>query len=323
MPKKLTTPDRVLLLLSLVAYLKKHGQTSVSALAAHFDVDEKLIRKLATFLGTAGIPGETLTYQHEDLFDIDWDALLYRDEVNLVHFVAVEETPRFSSAEIASLIAGVISLRSVLPTDMQQHIESVLSKLHEANATKPESISVSIEDEHEKDILRQIARAIQEARQVTFEYVDANGDFTHRTVDPFTLTQSSNGWYLEGYCHTREAERLFIVDRMRNLTLSHSSQTHDRKSNEHETPQDQEQDQHTSTLVKYRSEVAHLVADFLPVEMSTDPEGWVTATVELRHPGVAPRLIQRAPGDVVVLAPENARKAVFEWSQRALSHYVD
>lgn len=321
MARTLTTPDRVLLLLSLVAYLKKHGSTPVSVLSQHFDVSDKLIRKLAMFLGTAGIPGETLTYQHEDLFDIDWDALYYQDEVNLVRFIAVEETPRFSSAEISSLVAGLISLRSVLPADMQTHVESVLSKLNHANTITPEPVSVSVEELGEGDTIREIAAAIQDHTQIQFEYVDAAGAYSQRTVEPSTLKQSPNGWYLYGYCLTRNAERVFIVDRMRNLVRTTTAQHSLTETQQTSFPEDSSKN--CVAIVKYRDTAAHLISEFQPMNVTQPSNGWLTAEIELRHPGVAPRLIQRAPGDVVVLSPESARKAVYDWALSSLAHYSD
>lgn len=90
MSSRLTTSDRVMLLMSLVPYLKEHGPTQVSELASMFGVDAPAVRKLVRFLGVAGVPGETQTYQHEDLFDIDWDALEQHDIVSLTQTVAVD-----------------------------------------------------------------------------------------------------------------------------------------------------------------------------------------------------------------------------------------
>ncbi len=67
--------DQIVLLLALVPYLREHGPTPLDELAHTFKVEPVTLKKLVTFLGTAGIPGETLAYQHNDLFDLDWDAL--------------------------------------------------------------------------------------------------------------------------------------------------------------------------------------------------------------------------------------------------------
>ena len=74
MHKNLLASDRVMLLLALVPYLREHGPTTIDELAETFEVKPALLRRLIGFLGTAGIPGETLAYQHDDLFDIDLSA---------------------------------------------------------------------------------------------------------------------------------------------------------------------------------------------------------------------------------------------------------
>src|SRR5690606_24460475 len=100
----LAASDRVMLLLALVPYLTEHGDTPLAELASVFEVDAETLRGLIEFLGTAGIPGETSTYQDEDLFDIDWEALDRDDIVRLTRVVAVDDTPRFSASEQAALI---------------------------------------------------------------------------------------------------------------------------------------------------------------------------------------------------------------------------
>src|SRR5690606_22997149 len=99
-------------------YLNETGPTSISDLAETFAVEASLLRRLVKFLGVAGVPGETRTYQHEDLFDIDWQALEQDDVVHLTHTVALDDTPRFSSSETAVLIAGLHAVQELLPAPM-------------------------------------------------------------------------------------------------------------------------------------------------------------------------------------------------------------
>lgn len=320
MAKKLSSADRVMLMLSLVAYLNSHGATPVSELADHFEVDKHLIRKLAAFLGTAGIPGEMLTYQHEDLFDIDWDALIDHDVVSLTHLVAVDHTPRFSSAETAAIIAGAQSLREVLPVEWHEHIESVLHKLAQLDAsTGSQSPAVSVHTERENQVIATLSEALSDQVQVRFSYQNAKGELIERVVDPQFLTQTAHSWYLQGYCHSRKEVRHFLIDRIRSLTKTTEPTS---ASVADKATAFSFSDSEITATVKYRTSVRRLIGPFQPEILETVGEEWVIAQVRLSHPQSAIRIVQSAPGEVEVVGPQQARAAVQGWTQRALEAYA-
>ncbi len=63
-----------------------------------------------------------------------------------------------------------------------------------------------------------MAKAIQNEEVVEFEYkkLDAKA-YEKRTVEPWHLACVSGQWYLLGYDQTREARRIFVLARMRNV----------------------------------------------------------------------------------------------------------
>ena len=105
--------DKLTFLLSLVPYLIERERVSVSDAAAHFGVSEEQIVKAVTLIAMSGIPGETGTYQSQDLFDISWDDLEVNNHITLTHLVAIDDAPRFSAREAAALIAGLQYLSSI------------------------------------------------------------------------------------------------------------------------------------------------------------------------------------------------------------------
>ena len=72
-PQPLKAQDKLAFLLSLVPYLLDHGRVSVAEAAEHFAVDEESIRQAVRLIAVSGVPGDTHSYQHGDLFDISWD----------------------------------------------------------------------------------------------------------------------------------------------------------------------------------------------------------------------------------------------------------
>lgn len=318
MSRRITTPDRVMLLMSLVPYLKENGPTPVVDLAQMFATDPEILRQLIRFLGVAGIPGETQTYQHEDLFDIDWDALEQHDLVSLTQTVAVDDTPRFSSIETAALTAGLHSLAPMLPDDLREVASSTAEKLARVQPVINENLPVSISEDAVQTRVTEITSAIAGEKRLEFEYRDEAGALTHRTVEPLLLSQSGATWYLRAYCLDREAQRTFMIDRIRGARALEEAATH-LHSVSTETKVSVEGTHLTARLRLSRAALQR-IADFVPRVLSESDLGWVYAEVDLLHPAVAVRLVQAAPGEIVIEEPAAARAAVRDWAARALTN---
>jgi len=65
-----------------------------------------------------------------------------------------------------------------------------------------------------------IERALLERRRLDMRYYSMSRDEENRRqVDPYHLTVFDGGFYLVGYCHWRKAERIFAVERIRELKM--------------------------------------------------------------------------------------------------------
>lgn len=65
-----------------------------------------------------------------------------------------------------------------------------------------------------------IRRSIHERRRLLFQYLDASGRRSGRTVRPLGLYYWGSVWTLASWCESREDFRNFRLDRMRELTIS-------------------------------------------------------------------------------------------------------
>lgn len=319
MPRQLTTPDRVMLLMSLIPYLLEHGPTPLQELAEAFDVDPRVLRRLVRFLGVAGVPGETLTYQHEDLFDIDWDALEQHDVVSLTRVVAVEDTPRFSSSETAALVAGLHALAPMLPESMRDIAAATAEKLASVERVDARRQTVSVTADPTEDRMASIIGAIEARARLCFDYRDAEGRHTVRTIDPLLLWQSGGSWYLRGWCIDRAAERTFLVDRIRDPRAIAEGATAVLAGKQNSLPV-VSGTEITATLA-VRLDALQRIADFTPRVLGEPASGWLRVEVDLLHPAVAVRIVQAAPGKVIVEGPAEARDSVEQWAARALAQY--
>ncbi len=65
-----------------------------------------------------------------------------------------------------------------------------------------------------------IQQALLDRRRLDMRYYSMSRDEeTRRQVDPYHLTVFDGGFYLVGYCHLRKAERIFAVERIRELKM--------------------------------------------------------------------------------------------------------
>ncbi|MFV0433590.1 MAG: helix-turn-helix transcriptional regulator [Leucobacter sp.] len=319
MRKRVLAPDRVVLLLALVPYLREHGPTPVSELAEVFGIDAPLVRRLVRFLGTAGVPGETLSYQPEDLFDIDWDGLERDDVVSLTRTVAVDDAPRFAPAETAALLAGLHALTAMLQAEDAELARRTAAKLRDALGAADPALTVTADPQDPR--IPVIVAAIDAARVLTFDYRDAAGAITSRVVDPIALEQRSGTWYLRAYCRDREAERTFRVEQIGELRRS------ELPAEPHATAHEREVDGFDLSA-RLPARLLPRIRGFAPEVIAAESDDSETVgderlRVRIRawHESAAIRLVQIAPGEIVIESPVSAREAVREWAESALSAY--
>lgn len=327
MRKQVLAPERVTFLLSLVAYLRDAGSATVAELAERFSVPPELVRSLVRFLGTAGVPGETLNYQHEDLFDIDWDALEQQDVVSLTRTVAVDDAPRFAPMETAALIAGLQALTGMLGPEDAELARATAAKLGSAlgaGAAAPMSVTEGPGDAR----LPQLVAAIEADRPVAFVYRDASGSDSRRTVRPRSLTQGSGTWYLRAYCFDRAADRTFRVDQMRDISVGRASAAGSERLGDAPASRptrgaaaDAGAPAMTHLIARVSETALAQLAGFDPEVLEQADDGRLRVRIEAWHRGTAVQLVQVLPGDVEIESPESARAAVREWTDRALSAY--
>lgn len=308
-----SAPEKVALLMSLVAYLRKHGATEVSHLAAHFGTTPELIRHLAAFIGTAGIPGDTGAYSHEDLYDIDWDALELDDVVDLKHVVGVDGTPRFTSMQAAVLLAGLGSLQEILEPQDAAVAESAATKLQTASAQTGVSLTVGDRREPFADRLAALREAEQRHTQVTFSYLDREEQFSRRILDVHRLLHIQGAWYAQGWCHDRAAIRSFRVEFMRDIRVTDQEQLH-------------------PVVAEPPSALVSNAPEGIPIEAIVDTEklyrirAWhptvlgtdgtkTRVQVHLMHPSRAVAFVTEAPGAIEIVAPEDMRTLIADWAQ--------
>lgn len=71
------------------------------------------------------------------------------------------------------------------------------------------------------DTLGQLREAVAAQCQIEIEYYTYGRDeLTERRVDPSRIFSDQGNWYVSGWCHRAEGERVFRVDRIRSVVLT-------------------------------------------------------------------------------------------------------
>ncbi|MEZ3160167.1 WYL domain-containing protein [Microbacterium sp. BWT-B31] len=313
----LVATDRTALMLQLVPYLVSKGEVSIADAAREFDVTPRQMRDMVEKLPMIGLPGDGGYWSMpNDLFDIDWDLLDERELIVITHTVGLERAPRLTAREAAALLTGLQLARSIPGVGDTELFTGLLRKLARGVTETPAEVILAPAP---VDAVRDaVAKAVRQGVAVSFTYKAPDAAATTRTVDPVKVHIAGGEWYLQGWCHLREAMRTFHLDRVSDLELTDLPITH----GEERVPDWFEEGKgDIIARVRFPAPVAPLLGDYLDrARVQTDGDESV-ATMRIADEQSLKRLATRRAGLVEVLAPEGARRAVRSWAQAALDQY--
>lgn len=316
----LQAQDKLTFLLSLVPYLMDHDRVSVQEVADHFGMKPDQIREAVRLIGVSGIPGETASYQHEDLFDISWDDLELNDQIILTHRVAIDDSPRFSAREASALIAGLQYLSSLPEHADRSAIASLMAKLSRGASAEPSQLTVQTAETDAT--LALIRNSVEAGVQLEFDYLNSRGEHERRRVDPLRIESLDADWYLRAWCHLREAVRTFRLDRISNPAMTDERTTHGVDDVKLPDTLFEGSADDLTVTIDVVSSAAPLLADYIPDgATSVEHDGRLQTSVRVSHYHGLKRLIGSMPGVAVVLDPADARRAVADWAQAGADRY--
>jgi len=316
--------DKLAFLLAFVPWLMEHDRVTVDEAAAHFGETPERIRRAVSLIAVSGVPGETDAYQHEDLFDIDWEAFEERDEIALTNLVAIDDAPRFSGREAAALIAGLQYLAALPENADRAAVTTLVHKLSRGASAEPSAVAVE-GGATVAETLALIREAMDRGLQLELDYLSSRGERERRRVDPLRVESIDADWYLRGWCHLRHAVRTFRLDRISDPALTDAAIEHragDLRLPEalfEPSPDDLE------VTIDLAPEALILLADYIRDGTSTaeTPSGRLRTTLRVSHFHGLKRLVGSMPGVVTVVAPESARREVAEWAAAGAARYRD
>ena len=312
MPKSssLSGTDRYNFMLALTGYLISNRQQKIEDVAKHFQVTEKEISSAVVTISLSGVG----LYRPDELFFLDYD-LLEEGIVDLSFAPTLEAVPRLSTRQAAAIASGLSYLVDLVDPRDQKEIAELLHILGRG-ASGQKDLPFMVQPVRGDADLAKVRQAVAERRAINCSYRNSNGDVSDREIEPMRLESRESSWYLRGFCRSNQEERIFRLDRMREIQLldgfaerSGSSGVGD------EIYSISEQD--TEVLFEVDPEAFSLIADYKP-DFEIRGNKSVQVKISIGQLDNLGRIVSRYSGKVRVLAPEAARVAVRQFVSRAL-----
>ena len=298
--------------LALVPWIATHPGTTIAELAARFEVDEAELEHDLELLPMCGLP----PYTADRLIDL-WVADDGAVSIRLAEYF--ERPLRLTPDEGVALLAAGRALLAVPGTDPDGPLATALDKL-ETVLGAPGAVAVSV---GRSDHVGTLQAASQQHRQVEIKYYSfARDEMTQRIVDPWRVFHAFGAWYLSGYCHRADAERLFRIDRVRSVQVTDTpiavpDTTDDDLAESVYQPDD--------TDVRVRLDLdpsAAWVADSYPVEaVHAGADGHIEIVLPVSASAFLERLLLGLGPAARVLDPPEARQLVAAAATRILARY--
>lgn len=193
--------DRMIGILSILLQQKK---VTAPYLAEKFEVSRRTINRDIETLCLAGIP--LVTEQGKN------------GGISIMEDYKIDRT-LLSTSDMQAILAGLRSLDSVSGTNRYAQLMEKLSAGSSNVLTGDAHILIDLSSWYKVSLspkIEQIHDAILTSRKISFLYYSPKGE-SQRMIEPYHLIFQWAGWYVWGWCLTRQDFRLFKLNRMTDL----------------------------------------------------------------------------------------------------------
>lgn len=194
-------------LLAIVIILLNRKKVTASELADEFEVSLRSIYRYMESLAMAGVPivshqGNDGGYSLTENFTIDRQF--------------------FTGQEFELMMTALQGVQGAVD---DHEIDSSLNKLKSLTPDKSNRLPPLIiqqeswagRDDNLMDAIKRVKECISSNQTISFNYTDAQGKNSTRTMEPVSLVYKALHWYVFGFCIKRDDYRLFKLKRMLDL----------------------------------------------------------------------------------------------------------
>jgi len=202
--------------LTVLELLQSHGRLTGAELARRLEVDIRTVRNYVETLADLGIPveaerGRYGAYRLRPGYKLP--PLIFTEDESLALTLSLLLARENGLAQTSPAVESVLAkVERVLPQATRTGIQAVeqtvifeRSSFHAA----PSAAAVTV-----------LSSAIQTGQCVRLQYRSARSEVTERVFDPHGVVYHAGLWYTIGYCHLRQGQRLFRLDRIQQVEVT-------------------------------------------------------------------------------------------------------
>jgi len=312
----LTAEARLNLIIGLTTYLSANFSRTVAELAEHFEVEEDEIRRAVSSMIRATTGSSDTGWDWALDLNTDWRE---DDTVDLHSQLILDGNPRLAASQAAALASGLAVLASVASPEDKLEIQDLIDVLRQGTLQSVSPTVAVVPGTIDADFAK-IRQAISAERRVSFEYLNSKNEMTEREFDPIRLESNDQIWNARGYCHLRQEERSFRLDRMRNSKVLEAGWSDEARALELTDDIYVASDHDTKVTLEVSPEAYDLIGNFNAELISSSGKNDEIKRVEISV-GYLPNLgkmISVYGGAAKVIAPEAARTIVRDFALKAL-----
>ncbi|MBV9712963.1 MAG: YafY family transcriptional regulator [Ktedonobacteraceae bacterium] len=196
--------------LTVLELLQSHGRMTGAELAQRLEVNIRTVRDYIEMLGDLGIPveaerGRYGAYRLRPGYKLP--PLIFTEDESLALTLSLLIAREQGFAQASAAFEGVLAkVMRVLPeaTRIQaKAVEQTILFDDDAFRIPPSLLAVTV-----------LSSALQAGQRVQLHYRSQQGEVTERGFDPYGVVSRDGIWYTIGYCHLRQGQRLFRLDRI-------------------------------------------------------------------------------------------------------------
>ena len=308
------TAERLRRLLAVVPYVVRNPGTRVEELSRLFSVDERELLADLNLLFMTGLP----PYGPGDLVEVDVDE--GRVWVRMAdHF---SRPVRLTRAEAVALYLRGTELLGVPGLAEAEPLRSALDKI--AHRLGPDTLGeLRVEvggPEASAGPLAAVRRAAERRERIEIEHYSAARDaVSTRRIDPEQVFSALGNWYVVAWDHLADAERMFRVDRIREVRPTGESFEPRGllgPGRELYTPAAEDR-----TVRLRLGPGARWVAEYYRVDRTEERNGALEVTLPTKDLAWVAKLLLRLGGEGRVLEPPELAEATRALAEETLALY--
>jgi proteasome accessory factor C len=319
-PRVTPASDRLQRLLALVPYVVSRNVVGLAETAAAFGITERELVDDLNMLWCV----ELRSPDPYCPIDLSYEG----GEIVVSEAESIDRPLRLGVDEASALLVALRMLAEVPNLEDRSALNRTIAKLEaaagEAGAVSAQ-VAVQVDDSGASTVLAQIRDALDRRRRLHLSYyVPGRDEATERDVDPMRLLVVEGRTYLEGWCLSAEAVRLFRLGRVLALTVLDQAASVPPQAEPRDVDQGLFRPSADDTEVELELSVAgRWVAEYYPCERVEDL-GDGRLRVGLRTPDTrwVRRLALRLGDDGLVISPPELAAQVREDASAALAQYT-